>query len=285
MEANVITSRMCDVNVIGEPHLVMKADLSVVCKDGKYGLVHTSKLNSDECGDLHEKELILPFEYDNLFFVEIDCIAYLFAAFQGKQGVFQFEGRGKAGIEEVIVTELLPCIYNRIELGIKTDVLYLYDGDKILCYSLPEKKVFTECEYYEELCNGFLLCTQNGEIKLWNTYCPGFITKLDTYEILHIGSYERGEVFKLIHWNGRESKNMEQLLFCGFQGDEFSFSPIASEIVLHTKIRKKGCLVVGIEMSFGNWKDKFSVETVNEITKSKYSFEKERGRNFDVCDN
>lgn len=68
MENNmIVSSKICEISVIGEPHMMMDADLSIVCEGGKYGLVHTSCLEGGESSYIYDKELILPCEYDNLF--------------------------------------------------------------------------------------------------------------------------------------------------------------------------------------------------------------------------
>lgn len=274
MENNmIISSKMCEISVIGEPHLVMGADLSVVCKDGKYGLVHTSRLDEHEGSYVYEKELILPCDYDNLFFVDIEFMPHLIAVLQGKQGLFCFEGCTNGYYEEIIVEQRVPCIYDRIEIGHNTDTLFLHSGSKIFCFSLYSGKIFAECEHVKELCNDWLLCISGDNVELWRTQHYSRITTLETDDITYLGTYEQGFVFKLKVWDEKEDDLLQQLLFCEYFEKGFHFGPKAKSLTVHTKVERKERSVVGIEMSFGNWEDKLSIEAVNEITNDKHSFE------------
>ena len=274
MENNmIISSKMCEISVIGEPHLVMNADLSVVCKDGKYGLVHTSRLEGHEGPYVYEKELILPCEYDNLFFVDIEFMPHLIAVIHGKQGLFCFEGCTNGYYEEIMVEQRVPCIYDRIEIGQKTDALFLHSGRKISCFSLYRGKVFAECEHVKELCNDWLLCISGDDVELWHTHHYNMITKLETDDVTYLGTYEQGYVFKLKIWDEKENDLLQQLLFCEYLGDGFHFGPKAKRLTVHTKVERKGRSVVGIEMSFGSCQNELSIEAVNEITRDIHNLE------------
>ena len=258
-------SRMCSVNVIGEPHFVMDADLSLVYKDGKYGLMHTSKHDNKGGGCEYDRELILPCEYDNLFFVEIKYVPHLIAVQQGKQGLFCFEGCTNGCWEEIFVKKLIPCMYDRIEIGRENEVLFLYEGSRIACFHLHKGKVFAECEHHKELYHNWLLCINGDNKALWNTCLPAYVSSLATEDVVHLGTYELGDIFRLKSWDEREEDLLQQLIFCEYQGEGILFGPKARDITIHTKTDRKECSVVGIEMTFGNREDALRMETVNEI--------------------
>ena len=260
----VVNSKICDVCVMGE---YVEADISIVCSDGKYGLLHSERTPDGE------RELILPCEYDNLFFIKTEYEHNLIAVQQGKQGVLVFEGRTSGTYENISVVERIPCIYDYIEVGRENDVLFLHSGNKISCFHMQKEKIFTECDDFKEICYNTLLCVNGDSYGLWYTDFPRFICALETEDIFYLGDYEQGEVFMLKIWDKQKEDFEQQLLFSEYCGHGAHFSSKANTIRVRTKSSGKEPAVIGVEMSFSDIKDKLSIETVNEITMSKHSFE------------
>ena len=106
--SKVISSKMCYVEIIGNEDYHIKADLSIISKDGKYGLLHSSKMDTEEKDARYESTLSLPVEYDNLFFIEVRDKTYLVAVSEGKQGLYKLKGCKNGYIEEMVTEKLLP---------------------------------------------------------------------------------------------------------------------------------------------------------------------------------
>ena len=270
----VMHSKKIHVNVKGTSHLVVEADLSIVCSDGKYGLVRSTK---DPADHSYFTELILNCEYDNLFFVEFDYFHHLIAVSEGKQGLFTFECQS-AESEDVAVRQILPCIYDRIEIGRKTKLLFLHKGSEVSCFHRESRSIFTKCESYIELSKDYLFCISNSSNELWHTCRPRFVFAADTLLISHLGIYEQsffetGDVFALRYWRDELEGYEEQLLFCESLGENFHLGPMAKNISVHTKFAKEQIGLTKIEMCFGNGKDILTCEDVNAITKEVHSFE------------
>lgn len=264
----VISNKVCYVEIIGVEGEYISADLSIITKDGKCGLLHNSKMNIDERDPDYESALTLPIEYENLFFIESDKKTYVVAVADGKQGLFKLQAHKNGFFEEVIAKALLQCAYDRIEAARKNNILFLYSQNKISCYSPREQKMLTVCDEVEEPCREYLLCKRGKNYQLWNTFGLKWLTSLPIIdEFCYEGTYEAGDVFKLRYWDEDSQDCVSQLLFCEFYVYTVHFSHKAKQLAVMTKTGASERRLVRVEMSWGDGDSMLPFDIVDEISK------------------
>ena len=266
----ILKSKICRVNP-GDEEECIYADVSIVCKDGLFGLVHTTKLEGSNCGS-RDEELLLPLKYDNLFFIDVDEIHYVVTVQRGKQGLCSLQCRG----ETILAEQLLPSIYDSIHFGEKSGVLFLHKMGIISCFNIYKNCVFAKCESYKEPYYDYLLCTKENQHALWYTPSPNLVYSPLTNNISFLGSYKQdswwtGSVF-LLKYKKQDEPESSQLLFCEDFGEGFHLSPIATRISANAMTNGERYRLTQIDMSFGNGSDILTKEIVNDITKETQDF-------------
>lgn len=262
----VISNMMCSVEIVGEEGEYISADLSIIAKDGKCGLLHNSRICIDERDSDYESSLTLPIKYENLFFIESDRKTYLVAVADGKQGLFKLQAHTNGHYTQIIAITLLQCAYDRIEAARKNNILLLYSQNKISCYSPIEQKLLTVCDEVEEPCRDYLLCKRGDSYQLWNTFGLRWLTCLPkTDEFCYAGTYDGGDVFKLRYWDEDLQSTVEQLLFCEFYVYTVHFSHKASQLTVMTKTNAHGHRLVKVEMSWGYGDSALPFDMIGEL--------------------
>lgn len=256
-----ITSKTITVN-FEENSDYVDADISIVFDNGKYGLSYNNKGNKDF--------LILPIEFENIFFIDSTCGVYIATVTNAKQGVYKLKAERVNNSNNVIAENILPCIYDNIQIGKLNGVLFLLKENKFFCYALMEEQILTECESVEEICPCYMLCINENEMELWYTYNIKHICTLSNKRedccLYYIGDYEDGVVFKLSFWEDEE--RFERLLFCEHFGDKYQLSPKFSRIKATTKaLGLNSNIVVDLQMELGNSEEILSSKTVYEFAK------------------
>ncbi len=192
----VIWSEFCDLKEMGKDYYCGGFDLSIVEKDGKYGMIYTEKSCVDD-EDLHpplySEYGLLDCEYDAIYSLHRENKGY-FVVFQGsKCGIIQAVCSWQERFFEC--REIFPCIYDRIEL-IDTsycEIIVLQSGKKLFYCNVRtgHRSNFYDRIWVEKY---FVFCAIDGETEVFDGDNDKFVMK-SKYEIDYAGRYKNRYVF------------------------------------------------------------------------------------------
>lgn len=266
----VMNSKICTLFAtgIGEYFSEINVDLSIVCIDGKYGIVHNTRVESRTNSAEYDKTLILECVYDNLYFIELNEMPYLVAVQSGKQGLLMIKAHLNNDLELCTVSKLQACVYDRIEAAGNNTAFLLHKHNTIFCYDPIENEIFVECESVEELGEYCLWCKKGDTFELWNTFYRTKIIELhENVSCSLLGAYRNGNAFMLQYQDKCSDNVMRQLLFYDNYCRRTRLSPKAKKIKVYTTVCSGESLITGVEMFWGDWETPLSNENVDEIAK------------------
>lgn len=192
----VIWSELCDIKEMGKDYYIGGFDLSVVEKNGKYGMIYTEKSSVDD-EDLHppiySEYGLLDCDYDAIYSLHRRNKGY-FVVFQG----------GKCGLLQVLCSdfnsfcdyrEICPCIYDRIELinvGF-CEIVILQSGRKLFYYNIDTG---FRSDFYDRIWveKSFIFCAVGGETEVFYGKNDKFVMKSKN-EIDYVGGHKNRYVF------------------------------------------------------------------------------------------
>ena len=249
----VIDSRICDVQLIDQPCYTTNLDLSIVSKNSKYGLMYNA---------LEERnaELIVPCEYDNIYFTELWLNTYCIAILNGKSGLFKLLSCQKEDIVTAIAEQIVPCIYERIENCYPYHLLY--DRKTVQWYNHDTGKISAKYDRVVPIGDQYLLYTLGNRTSIWDHLNSKFVFNIpENCQIAELGYHDKYAVFKLFH---TEDKT-EQLLFCCIDSGKIRLSHKAENIIVYFK---HGDVqdIIGIQMSWGNMNETLNENIIDMIT-------------------
>ena len=192
----VIWSELCDLKEMGKDYYIGGFDLSVVEKNGKYGMIYTEKSSVDD-EDLHppiySEYGILDCDYDAIYSLHRQNKGY-FVVFQGS----------KCGLLQVLCSdfnsfcdyrEICPCVYDRIELinvGF-CEIVIMQSGRKLFYYNIDTG---FRSDFYDRIWveKSFIFCAVGGETEVFYGRNDKFVMKSKN-EIDYAGRYKNRYVF------------------------------------------------------------------------------------------
>ncbi len=267
MKMEVVSSKICDV-YMREDKSGFEAELSIVRKGGKYGLMFNFKVEPTDGIPYHEDLLIIDCKYDNMCFMKMDGDTYLMVVSDGMQGLLKTEGYYRGEGRAVSFVECAPCEYDRIEPCKNNFAFLFYRQDKIFCYASRFDEIIAICEKVEDLEGKFLFCTTGNKSEFWSTFDKTRLAVLDDIdECIFAGNYDIGDVFRLRYKGGGEEGTEYQLLFYSYFTEKVTLSPKTTQLSIRTKMTHFHHSVVGIHMGWGDWEYALPYETIQEIEK------------------
>ena len=192
----VVWSELCDLREMGKDYYIGGFDLSVVEKNGKYGMIRTEKSSVDD-EDLH------PPLYSEYGLLDCDYEAIYSLHRQNKGYFVVFQG-SKCGLLQVLCSdfnsfcdcrEICSCIYDRIELidvGF-CEIVILQSGRKLFYYNIDTGFL---SDFYERIWveKSFVFCAIGGETEVFYSRNDGFVMRSKN-EIDYAGRYKNRYVF------------------------------------------------------------------------------------------
>ena len=192
----VVWSELCFLKEIGCDYYVGGLDLSIVEKNGKYGMIfteHSFVPNEDSGFPIYNVYGILDCEYDAIYSLHRENKGY-FVAFQGgKCGLIQATASGWK--EFCDCREIFPCSYDRIEL-IDTgycEIIVIQSGENLFYYNVDTGN---RSDLYDRIWveKSFVFCAIDGETEVFYIRNDKFVMKSKN-EIDYVGRYKNRYVF------------------------------------------------------------------------------------------
>lgn len=260
----IARTKTCFVPATSAQDSLVKVEMSVVCKNGKYGLFYTP--HPKECWQEQRRLLILPINYDNLLFEEVDGTSYLIAVVAGKQTLFKLEMMDTEDKDEVIACKLPMTCCDRIVISTNRRFFHLFNEGTESLFDLCDEIEFLKCDRIEQISKEFYRAYTGNKSVIWDTaYKVPLITIDENVLCKYVGAYNQGDVFKLTFCEDNDAI-FDQLLFYEYRGYGAYLSPRAERITIRTKEGFCENRVVGIEMSWGDWESPIDTK---EIIKEK----------------
>ena len=192
----VAWSEICFLKEIGYDCYIGGFDLSIVDKNGKYGMIfteHSFAPDEDSGFPFYNVYGILDCEYDAIYSLHRENKGY-FVAFQGgKCGLIQATASGWK--EFCDCREIFPCSYDRIELidAVYCELIVFQRGKKIFYYDIDTG---FRSEMYDRIWTQkrFVFCMDGERTKVFNGIGNNFIFDSE-HEINYVGIYKECYVF------------------------------------------------------------------------------------------
>lgn len=165
---HIVWSQMCTIEVAGKGYWFEGGqDISIVSRDGKYGLILIEHINNEDSLREHFIEHgLCNCCYDTIYNLKCEGWCGRIAS-----GCFVVFSGGKCGLLELRCSEdkvmfecieCVACLYDSIEPQCNEDILILYRGEKACYYNLKTKFLSPE---YNSICvrGDFLVCETKSE--------------------------------------------------------------------------------------------------------------------------
>lgn len=192
----VIWSGMCYLKEVGSDFSIGGFDMSIVSKDGKFGMIHTEHWNvpdEDFHAPVYSEIGALECVYDAIYSLDSENSGR-FVVFQG----------GKCGLVQAVCTgfreflecrEVFPCVYDRIELLCRDycGLAVLQSGRKLFYYNMDtgRRSIFYDRIWTER---GFIFCAAEGTTEVFDSTDDRLVMK-SKEEIDYAGVYKNRYVF------------------------------------------------------------------------------------------
>lgn len=203
----VMWSQLCSLEIAGEDYWSGGFDISIVSKDGKYGLIYTQHQYDSERQEVQYIENSLcDCKFDSIHNLQIIDASGCFVYFSGgKCGLLKL--RCFEEIDDFIeCTYAVPCIYDFISTVDRSDnILLCYQGADVRYYNLSTEAL-SSCYSSIEVEQGIAICETDGRFSLIDTRTDDSIYCGEENEYLeYCCRYRNGMVFKESH--GEEDLN------------------------------------------------------------------------------
>lgn len=192
----VIWSGMCYLKEAGSDFSIGGFDMSIVSKNGKFGMIHTEHWNvpdEDFHAPVYSEIGALECVYDAIYSLDSENSGR-FVVFQG----------GKCGLVQAVCTgfreflecrEVFPCVYDRIELLCRDycGLAVLQSGRKLFYYNMDtgRRSIFYDRIWTER---GFIFCAAEGTTEVFDSTDDRLVMK-SKEEIDYAGVYKNRYVF------------------------------------------------------------------------------------------
>lgn len=220
---HVVWEQLCSLEVVGEEYWAGGYNISIVSRNGKYGLIYTqNQYDADRDETRYTENTLCDCKYDSIHNLHIVDASGCFVCFLGgKCGLLKL--RCYDGSEDVVeCTCALPCIYDCISTAGGCDSVLLCRQGETTCYYNLDTQYLSSFYSSIDVEQGIAICENDGRFSLMDTRHDAVIYCGEENDYLeYCCRYREGIVFKETHGevdltNLADIKEDARLLFYSF---------------------------------------------------------------------
>lgn len=255
-------SGWCRLPLIDDKSVYGDVDLSIVVnKDGKYGLIQTDTYIEDNGVTYESEELVVDFQYDNLYLEFTVASTYLITSQNGKQGTILLYSASVNRNSAVICDEILPCVYNKVCTTTEffCDILLLSTTDGMRYFN-PETGVLSDIyDRVDTLTSEIISCSSDEASDIIDISADKTIYRTENgWNCNYVCRYTDKYVLRVMKFATKfgEPKWKSRLLFYSKNSGEVIETAVYEQIKIHAVDKEHGCFyMTGFDiMEAGKWR-------------------------------
>lgn len=142
---STMKSELCEIRVLGTENETIKADLVIVEKNGKYGLIQAEHDENWFEEGVCFCEYILYCEYEEIDFLKTAVGTGVLIRKDGKIGFYTFSASSGNQNSHIFCEEMFPCVYDEISYtGGYPAYFRLFEGNQVTRYNFMTKEMTLE---------------------------------------------------------------------------------------------------------------------------------------------